>query len=71
MRSAERKWQVASGWWLVDEGNETTCFLFALCRVKRTNLDKQEIRRGDRPGRPRAVEDDRPYRDFAFLRRIP
>ena len=21
MRSADRKWQVASGWWLVDEGN--------------------------------------------------
>ena len=33
-RSADRKWLVASGWWLVDEGYETTCFLFALYQLK-------------------------------------
>ena len=34
------------------------------------NPDKPEIRRGDRPGRPQALEDDRPYRNIAILRRI-
>ena len=38
--------------------------------MQRPNPDKPEIRRGDRPGRPRTVEDDRPYRNFVILRRI-
>ena len=33
MRSADRKWLVISGWWLVDAGMESNNFLF-ICVVR-------------------------------------